>query len=141
MPHNFVQKLPSRPSSRMRRQTTTVLGNLVLLFRIPLSSSTSCTSACTPAQEIIFRYRSGMSFETRSSSFSQCPEPDSWETSSTAPSHLPVMSGQGIKARYRQSRYDVLLNNDCQFLSGNFKSSIDFIFCIRKLLVLPGQLV
>ena len=85
------------------------------------SSSTSCTSACTPAQEIIFRYRSGVSFDTRCSSPSQYSEPDSWETSSTAPSHseyLPVIPDHGIKARYRQSRYDALVNTVCQFLSG-----------------------
>lgn len=88
------------------------------------SSSTGCTSACTPAQEIIFRYRSGMSIETRSSSPSQYSdsESDSWEMSSpTALSHseyLPVTPDQGIKARYRQSRYDALQNTVCLLLSG-----------------------
>ena len=83
------------------------------------SSSTSCTSTSTPAQEIIIHYRSGMSHETRCSSPSQYSEPDSWEiTSPTPPSQLeyvPVTHDQDIKVRYRQSRYDALLDTVCQF--------------------------
>ena len=89
-------------------------------FSAPVSSSssnTSCTSGSTPAQELVIRYRSGMSFDTRSSSPSQYSEPDSWEmTPPATPSYLedvPVTPGQGIKARYRQSRYDALLNTVC----------------------------
>lgn len=98
-------------------------------FTAPISpsfrsfSSTSCTSASTPAQEIVIRYRSGMSQETRSTSPSQYSEPeDSWEmtASPTALSHLehaPVTLDRDLKARYRQSRYDALLNTVCRFLS------------------------
>ena len=38
MPPIFLQKLASRPSSSMTPQTTTVLGNLMHLFRIPLEA-------------------------------------------------------------------------------------------------------
>lgn len=86
------------------------------------SSSTSCTSACTPAQDIIFRYRSGISLDTRSTSPSLYSEPDNWEMASpTAMSHLEYGTctpDQGMKARYRQSRYDALQNTVCHFLSG-----------------------
>lgn len=90
------------------------------------SSSTSCrTSGSTPAQEIVIRYRSGISFgltDTGSSSPSQYSEPDSWEmTSSPEPSnleHAQVAPDQNMRARYRQSRYDALLTTVCQFLSG-----------------------
>jgi hypothetical protein len=78
------------------------------------SSSTSCTSTCTPAQDVISRYRSGMSLDTRSTSPSLYSEPDSWEMT---PPSSPTPD-QGIKARYRQSRYDALQNTVCQFLSG-----------------------
>lgn len=79
------------------------------------SSNTSCTtSGSTPAQDIVIRYRSGISRDTRWSSPSQYSEPDSWEmTPPAAPARLeyvPVTPDQGIKARYRQSRYDALLN-------------------------------
>ena len=101
-------------------------------FRAPLSpssrssSSTSCTSVCTPAQEIIIRYRSGLSLETRCSSPSLYSEPDSWELASpTALEHAPVTHDQGIKARYRQSRYDALRDTVCRFHSACFKLSIN----------------
>ena len=120
-------------------------------FKAPISpsfrsfSNTSCTSASTPAQEIVIRYRSGMSQETRSSSPSQYSEPDNWEmTSPTALSHLehaPVTPDRDLKARYRQSRYDALLNTVCRFLSGVSSRSINPGFSIRKLLMLPEQLV
>ena len=86
------------------------------------SSSTNCTSVCTPAQEIIFRYRSGI--DSRSSSPSRySEEPDCWEmemASPTALSHseyVPDKPDQGMKARYRQSRYDALQNTVCQNFS------------------------
>ena len=115
------------------------------------SSSTSCTSVNTPAQEIIIRYRSGMTVDTRSTSPSQYSEPDSWGLASPTrlSSHfeyLPVTPDQDIKARYRQSRYDALLDTVCRFLSLSISVSkvqvINFFgFSIRKLLVLPEQLV
>ena len=85
----------------------------------PPSRSSSCTtSGSTPAQEIVIRYRSGIS-DPRWSSPSEYSEPDSWEmTPPPAPSHLeyvPVTPDQGIKARYRQSRYEALLNTVCQY--------------------------
>ena len=111
----------------------------------PSSRSSSTTSApCTPAQEIIIRYRSGMSLETRSTSPSLYSEPDCWEMSSpTALSHLehvPVTPDEDIKARYRQSHYDALQNTVCQILSG-VSSRINPGFSIKKLLTLPEQLV
>jgi hypothetical protein len=84
------------------------------------SRSTNCTSTCTPAQEVIIRYRSGISLETRSTSPSLYSESDSsWEmTSPTELSHLEhATPDQDIKIRYRQSRYDALLNTVCQTLS------------------------
>ena len=96
------------------------------------SSSTSCTIPCTPAQDIIFRYRSGISLDTRSTSPSLYSEPDNWEMASpTALSHFeygPATPDQGIKARYRQSRYDALQNTVCFFFSGVSSSSINSVF-------------
>lgn len=127
-PKRYATYFPSEASIEAEQQNDTSDDDSTWEFSAPVShssrssSSTSCTSASTPAQEIIIRYRSGMSLETRSSSPSQYSEPDSWEMASpTALSHLeylPVTHDQDMKARYRQSRYDALLNTVCQFLSG-----------------------
>lgn len=129
-PKRYATYFPSKASIEAEQLYDTSDDDSTWEFNAPVShssrssSSTSCTlpSASTPAQEIIFRYRSGMSLGTRSSSPSQYSESDSLElTSPTALSHLeyvPVKPDQDIKARYRQSRYDALLNTVCQFLSG-----------------------
>jgi hypothetical protein len=123
-PKRYATYFPSKASIEAEHQDDASDIDSTWEFNAPVSSSssnTSCTtSASTPAQEIVIRYRSGTSFDTRSSSPSQYSEPDSWEmTPPATPSHLedvPVTPGQGIKARYRQSRYDALLNTVCQFL-------------------------
>lgn len=124
-PKRYGTYFPSKASIEAEQQDDSSDDDSTWEFSAPIShssrssSSTSCTSANTPAQEIIFRYRSGMSLETRSSSPSLYSEPDSWEMASpTALSHFEcVPPAQDIKARYRQSRYDALLNTVCQFLS------------------------
>jgi hypothetical protein len=151
-PKRYATYFPSKASIEAEQQHDSSDDDSTWEFCSPVSHSSrsssstslSCTSATTPAQDIIIRYRSGMSLETRSSSPSQYSEQDSWEVTSTALSHLeyvPVTPDQGIKARYRQSRYDALLNTVCQFSLWCFKSSINSGFSIRKLLMLPEQLV
>ena len=147
-PKRYATYFPSKASIEAEQKHDASDDDSTWEFSAPLSSrsssNTSCTSGSTPAQEIVIRYRSGMSFGTRSSSPSQYSEPDSWEMTSLAPQshmeHVPDTPDQGIKARYRQSRYDALLNTVCQSL---FRvSSRVFNFCIstRKLLMLPEQL-
>ncbi|KAF8808631.1 hypothetical protein BYT27DRAFT_6542902 [Phlegmacium glaucopus] len=84
----------------------------------PSSSHTSCrTSSSTPAQEIVIRYRAGISLgpsDSRSSAPSQYSEPDHLDNSSLASlsdsEYAPVAPEEDIKAKYRQSRQDALLN-------------------------------
>ena len=122
-PKRHATYFPSRVSIEAEQQHDASDDDSIRDFCAPVShssrssSSTSCTSTSTPAQEIVLRYRSGMSLGTRCSSPSQYSEPDSWEMTSPALSHLeyvPVTPDQDIKARYRQSRYDALLNTVCQ---------------------------
>jgi hypothetical protein len=122
-PKRYATYFPSKASIEAEHDASD--GDSTWEFSAPVShscrssSSTSCTSTSTPAQEIIIHYRSGMSLETRSSSPSQYSETDSWEMESpTALSHSEyVTPDRDIKARYRQSRYDALLNTVCQFFS------------------------
>ncbi|KAF8150100.1 hypothetical protein B0H34DRAFT_732424 [Crassisporium funariophilum] len=83
------------------------------------SSTTSCnTSGSTPAQEIAILYRARMSMDqgssTRSSSPSQYSQAGSWEIMSRDDAseleYVPIASQKDIKAAYRQSRSDALLD-------------------------------
>jgi len=114
-PKRYATYFPSKTSIEAEQQHDASDDDSTWEFNVPVlhssrsSSSTSCTSTSTPAH-----YRSGMSHETRCSSPSQYSEPDSWEITSPTPlselEYVPVTPDQDIKVRYRQSRYDALLN-------------------------------
>lgn len=128
-PKRYATYFPSKASIEAQHRDASDNGS-TWEFSAPVSppsrssSATSgCTSGSTPAQEIVIRYRSGLSLDlsdTRSSSPSQYSEPDSWEMTSTEPSDVELVvlpPDQDMKARYRQSRHDALLDKVCLFLS------------------------
>lgn len=131
-PKRYATYFPSKASIEAEQQHDASDNDSTWEFCPPVSppsrssSSDSChTSGSTPAQEIVIRYRAGISLDlsdARSSSPSQYSEPDHSEISSLAqPSDFeydPVAPEQGVKARYRQSRHDALLDTVCGFLSG-----------------------
>jgi hypothetical protein len=82
----------------------------------PSSRSSSCntsgSASSTPAQEIIIRYRAGLSLdslETRSSSPSDCSD-NSWEITplDAAIDNASDVAEKDLKAVYRQSQLDAL---------------------------------
>ena len=135
-PKRYATYFPSKASFEAKQRLDASDNDSTWEYSAPVAppsrSSSSTTASCdtassTPAQEIVIRYRAGAPSspsETRSSSPSQYSEEDedSWDIVPAAElfdsEYVAVAPEQDIKARYRQSRHDALLNTVCQFLSG-----------------------